>query len=295
MGNKILIINCGAGGDILNCTPIVKHHKIVEPDCQITWLTSKKYVHILKNNKNIDNILIYENIHTGDDLHSYVNMTFFIEQNEKELFSKYDIVKFVAPYYYSLKNRIELSRQEDNLLNIIKYKTSGITNFACDFIPNIFLTQEEKLEAQHFVKSINNDKNKFILLEYENFSNQSPFNLNYIKILCDFAEDRGYSIIFSGKNKPEYFDSLAKKYGIDIHFYNGSFMSNAELYNLVDMFIGCCSGLSCLTHSDFCDISKPRIEVTHGLHWSSFEWKHMQNKTIVTTIDQFKESLKNCI
>ena len=293
MGNKILIINCGAGGDILNCTPIAKHHKIVEPDCEITWLTSKKYEHILKNNKNIDNLLIYENIYTGTDLQNHVNMTFFIEKNEEQLFSKYDVVKFVAPYYYIFKNRIDISRQEDSLLNVIKHKTSGIQKFACEFIPDIYLTEKEKLEAQQFIKNINN-KNKIILLEYENFSNQSPFDLNYVKLLCDFAEDREFNIIFSGKNKPYYFDSLTKNYGIEAHFYNGSFMSNAELYNLADIFIGCCSGLTCLTHSGFCDTTKLRIEIASGLHWSSHEWKHMINKHICYNLQEFKESLRNC-
>lgn len=294
--NKILIINCGAAGDILNSTPIAKHHKITDPGCKIDWLTSKKYEFVLKNNKNIDNILLYENIfeHYKDNT-DHVLVTFLLEKNEQHFFSNYDIVKFVAPYFYIFKNKIDNNSEEDSLLNVLRYKTSGIKEFACDFIPNVSLDEREIKEAIDFFESIRSDDNKKILLEYENFSNQTPFNINYINLLCQFAEENDFSIIFSGKIKPSYFETLEIKYGTNFYFYKGSFMSNAQLYNLCDLFIGCSSGLSCLTHSDFCDIEKPRIEVSRGIHWSTKPWNHVNNKIIVNTLNDFKDSLGKII
>ncbi len=59
MGFKILIIKLGAMGDVLRTTPILEALKKNYSVCHITWLVDEKSYELLKNNPNIDKILIY--------------------------------------------------------------------------------------------------------------------------------------------------------------------------------------------------------------------------------------------
>lgn len=280
--DRIIIVNFGGFGDILNTTPIAKHHKISNPNTHITWLTKEKYVSAIKNNKFIDKII------TINDSLNNIQLTkkYYDESVNKNL-----NLKFVAPYTtFFLDNKKHPARS--SLLQIIKYETSGIDNFICDFIPNVSLSDEEKKEAKLFFSELKG--NKKILFEYENFSNQSPFDEEYFIELCERIQDKNYDLIFTGISKPPYEKSMIK-YDKKINFYHyaGSFMSNAELYNLCDVFISTSSGITCLTHSDYCDIDKLRIEVSYGYHWSTFDWQHMKNKHIVFYKQQFKKALNN--
>ena len=284
MKNKIILVNMGAYGDILNTTPIAKHHKIVDPECEIVWVTREKYKSAIKNNKFIDKILIVEEKNENIDnvRLTYEYIQFFKQKNIN--------AKFVAPYS-TLFNKKPLPPARSTLLNIVQHETSGIEDFACDFIPNVFLSEEEKSEAQTFFNKLHGDKK--IVLEYENFSEQSPFNEKYFLALCESINNKNIDLIFTGKRLPHYFtNKISDKYNINFYFYDGSFMSNAELYNLCDAFVGTSSGITCLTHSDYCDTEKLRIEVCYGYHWSTFDWKHMKNKKIVFYEKQFKKALE---
>lgn len=287
MNNKLIIVNMGAYGDILNTTPIAKHYKTINPDIKISWLTRKKYISVLKNNKYIDKIIVAEETENTDNLkltRDYFN--FFKEKNTE--------AKFVAPYIPLLLKTGKIQPARSSLLQIIKYETSGIDEFACDFIPNVFLSSYEIEEARSFFSQLKG--NKKILFEYETFSQQSPFNEQYFDILCERLNNKNIDLIFTGLNFPIFLTEERKlKYNINFILYNGSFMSNAELYNLCDGFIGTSSGISCLTHSDYCDINKPRIEVCFGYHWSTFDWTHMKNKKVVFYLKQFKEALAEYI
>ena len=280
MGEKILIVNFGAFGDIINSTPIANHYKKTDPNNEIVWVTRKKYHSVLTNNPNIDSLLFINE----DNLKKYdnVSMTYKTKAFIKRTYSDHRII-FPAPYMSETYD----GTPKSTLLDIIKDESSKISDWKCDFIPNVFLSAEEQAEANNFFKQVDTN-NKSILLEYESFSNQTPFDFNYITNLCKIIEGCGYNVIFSGLKKPNYYDKLKNSFDIQFYHYSGSFISNAQLYNLVDIFIGCCSGLTCLTSSDFCDIDKTRIEVCRGEHWSSIAWTHNENnKTICYNLESF--------
>lgn len=284
MENKIIIFNAGGFGDILNTTPIAKHYKLEEPNRKITWITREKYKSAIKNNKYIDKVVLCDESKGKNNLElTYYYINFFKEK-------KVD-VKFVAPYVNTiLKNEKNLPIARSTLLNVIYYESSGIDVWNCEFIPSIFLSPEEIEEARLFYNTLSN--NKKILLEYETFSNQSPFNKEYFDILCDTISNKNIDIIFTGLTKPIYYnDSYKEKYKINFYHYTGSFMSNAELYNLCDYFISTCSGITCLTHADYCDFNKTRIEISHGYHWSSIDWKHTTNKYLCFHLKQYTDCL----
>ena len=154
------------------------------------------------------------------------------------------------------------------------------------------LSELEILEAKNFFSKLKGDKK--ILLEYETFSVQSPFDKSYFDALCENINNKNIDLIMTGMKLPKYFnEEYRKQYNINFHHYNGSFMSNAELYNLCDYFISTCSGITCLTHSDYCDTNKVRIEVSYGYHWSSIDWKHMKNKHLCFHYKQFLHTLRD--
>ncbi len=60
MANPILIIKIGAVGDVLRTTSILHGIKETWPDSEIYWVTAASAVDILKGNKLIDKIFLYE-------------------------------------------------------------------------------------------------------------------------------------------------------------------------------------------------------------------------------------------
>lgn len=282
MSEKILIVNYGAFGDIINSTPIAKHYKTLDKDNIVKWITRPKYASVLKNNPHIDDVL------TIDDStmpNHNVMITNYMRAVIKSSFPDYKII-YSAPYASPLYDGTPRS----TLLELIKNECSGITEWCCEFIPVLKLSESEESEANTFFSTLNGDKK--VLLEYENFSGQSPYNEKYFDAICKHLNGKNVDLIMTGKELPEYAIAARNKYKINIVHYSGTFNSNARLYNLVDLFISCCSGITCLTSSDYCDIKKPRIEICIGEHWSSTVWTHnITNKHICYDYDAFTKAL----
>jgi len=266
---KILIVNFGGMGDILNTTAIACHHKTVDPYVEVHFLTKSKYAHLIRNNTYIDNVIISSS--EFDSWGSEIVSNYF---KGKLSLDDYDIALFAAPYMSPLYDRTERS----TLLNIIHEETSLIDKWSCEFKPYISLSKDEVIEADEFMALINGERR--VLIEYEYFSNQSTMDINSIISICEKFNDPKYDLIFSGREKPKYLDTLSSKYDCRIHHYSKSFLSNAHLYNYMDLFIGCSSGITCLTASNYCNHNISRIEIVRGKHWSTSFWKHLCNKKI---------------
>lgn len=278
---KKIILCPGGKGDILNCTPIAKYYK--EKGYKIGWIVLDKNKSVLKNNPDIDKVFIMEDLLEG-------NLNLLAPEKNLHVYSSFEIKEMMkdepnlicaAPYLS--RNKI-INPEKFTLLQIIK-DSSEITDeiFLSDFRPVVFLSEEEKKEARDFINKVKEPIK--ILVEYESFSEQSTFNVEYFKDISRYLKE-DVAFIFSGINPV-----TIEMPHIKVYNYNGSFLSNAELHNLCDGFIGCCSGITCLTHSDYCDNVIPRIEVVKGLHWSSNEWKHKNHKFIVYTKEVFNEVL----
>lgn len=260
--NEVVIVNFGAFGDIINSTPIAKHYSL--EGNRVSFITRKKYSDVLKNNEYIDKIYCFkEKINMNN-----VIMTLSSKNKIEKSFEGKKII-YSAPY---MSPKYDGSPRS-NLLSIIKDETSQVDEWLCEFIPHIKPTLEEEYEAKVFFDSL--PKKKTIMIEYEYFSQQSFFTLN---MLSDaIKEIKGdFNLIFTGKNFPNEIIEMQIKYkNLNFYHYDGSFMSNARLHNLCDIFIGSSSGITCLTSSDYCmDANTIRIECCNGEHWSSKQWKH---------------------
>jgi lipopolysaccharide heptosyltransferase I len=59
VSKEILIIRLSSIGDVIHCTPVASSLKAAWPDCKITWLVGEVAADLLKNNPNIDEIIIW--------------------------------------------------------------------------------------------------------------------------------------------------------------------------------------------------------------------------------------------
>jgi lipopolysaccharide heptosyltransferase I len=59
VSKEILIIRLSSIGDVIHCTPVASSLKAAWPDCKITWLVGEVAADLLKNNPNIDEIIVW--------------------------------------------------------------------------------------------------------------------------------------------------------------------------------------------------------------------------------------------
>lgn len=283
---NILIVNMGNNGDILNSTPIASHFKNFKKFNKVDFLTKIKYKNLLENNADIDTIL-----DTGPELEDsppkYHSETIRHELDSYVDTSKYKKIFFPAPY---MSEDYKEGFTDKSLLQLTK---GVIKKWRCNFIPHVELKPREELEADIFLSKLKGSLK--VLVEYEFDSNQSSFNYQYMNHVCNHFDGKNVDIIFTSKGKPNFIQVLEDYYkGLNFYHYNNSFMSNAKLYNLVDLFIGCSSGITCLTSSDYCNPNKMRIEVCNGPHWSTELFKHnSKNKHICYDKESFNQSINN--
>jgi ADP-heptose:LPS heptosyltransferase len=250
--NEVVIVNFGAFGDIINSTPLAKHYSL--EGNKIYFVTRKRYSDVLKENEFIDKIYCFqEKVNMNN-----VSMTINSKRKIEKLFSGKKII-YSAPYMSPKYDGTPRS----NLLSIIKEECSQVQEWLCDFVPVIRLTEEQEYEARNFFSCI--PKRKTILIEYEYFSAQSFLNFSHIEKSLDNIKEQ-VNIIFTGKNFPKEMAKLQQKFsGHNFYHYSGSFKSNAALYNMCDLFVGCSSGITCLTSSDYClETETKRIECCRG-------------------------------
>lgn len=312
------IVCFGALGDTINSTYIVKHYK--EMGYKIRYITNKKVSKVIKNNLLIDQIIEYDFIlgNINEKLKPYVHL-FDTKMRSEELIMKYgkEDVIFAAPYSDFLNFKFsggqllpidrnngglvkmpmdEKGEPIGSLLRYIKDKVPKEEQGLVEFMPYVYLSEDEKKEATSYIADLDSSKPN-VLIEYEFKSEQSVMNYDIIKDLIDFlGKTKELNIIFSGLSKPSIFDILEEKYSKhSIYFYNKSFMSNAELYNHCDYFISSCSGIHCLTSSNYCkNANVKRFEFCRGDHWASTLWKHNnENKHVIFSHDQLKEILED--
>ncbi len=283
---NILIVNMGNNGDVLNSTPIAFHFKNFKKPNRVDFLTKIKYKNLLENNPSIDNVLD-TGLELEDSPPKYHSHTIQHELDSYIDTSKYKKIFFSAPYMSQDYND---GFSDKSLLQLTK---GVVKRWRCKFLPQVKLSPSEELEAQIFFAKLKGCYK--VLVEYEFESNQSSFNYQYMNHICNHFQKKNIDIILTSKNKPEFMEVLEQHYDdINFYHYSNSFMSNAKLYNLVDLFVGCSSGLTCLTSSNYCDSNKKRIEVCNGPHWSTKLWSHnSKNKDICYNLESFKQSINN--
>ena len=206
MTKKILLIQHGAIGDVLMCTPAMQAIRKHFPEDEITFLVETKAFDAVRHNPNIDKFIV-------PDLQMHILKYFFYLF--RFIFTRYDIVidfqrnprsalitfltfaeKRISfrgkrrNYAYNIK-KIENDNQIYAAINKLKLLQPLDIKESDNFLPEFFITEKERKWAEELWKSLNFQKQDLIVA----LSPVSirPYRLwepkNFAKT-CDFLIDK---------------------------------------------------------------------------------------------------------
>nr|WP_321397821.1 hypothetical protein [uncultured Desulfobacter sp.] len=262
-------------GDILLCTPIARQLKSDDPECHITWYTSKRYAFVLDNNPYIDEVIALpdmplHNCQVLDIFKPYMTSEnaglFALNSEIPRLRNERPWTRFFTPAPYLNYQELDRLPPEASLLDIIK--SYADFDWTVPDLPVIRLTNIEIRKAKQYVDAL--PCGIKILIETEFKSRQSYFDFDCLINLIKSILYLKPVVIITSKNRPAYFKEIQNLYK-QIYWFSGEFRLNAELYNNCDGFVGVSSGVSTLTYSDWCRNDLPKLEASFGKHWSAYQ------------------------
>ena len=278
-------------GDILLCTPIPRQLKADDPACHITWYTSQRYAFVLENNPYIDEVIALPDVPLNNcqiinvlQPHATIENAGVLALNAEipRLRKTRSWTRFFtpAPYlnFHEFANLYRISGIDDKLSDVqIASKNGSLLdiikayvdfNWTVSDLPVMRLTDAEVAKARDYISKLPSGIK--ILIETEFKSSQSFFDTDCLLKLITSTLHLKPVMIVTSKNRPFYFDNLAKQFE-RMYWFSGEFRLNAELYNACSGFIGVSSGVSTLTYSDWCRNDLPKLEASLGEHWSAFQ------------------------
>ena len=237
MTKKFLIGQLGRYGDCLYATTLAKQIKLDYPDSQVTWAISKKYSDILLNNPHVD--YVWEIDVKNDENYEEGWLKFSVEAKKKQQVGEFDtvILSQIPPYFENFDGTIRSSI-------LAAYKKT----ITVDVSPVIRLSDLEVSNV--FTFATTNRLSLFkqvILFEYAPGSNQSFVNLELaLQVAKEIVESHNDTcVVLSGPAK------LPIK---DLRLIDASeltYRENAELTKYCTLLIGCSSGITWLSTSDW--------------------------------------------
>lgn len=285
MGKRFLIGQLGCYGDCLIATTLAKQIKHDYPESHLTWAISSKFKSILEQNPYVDKIweIPYENI-IGKDWNYFEKEAEIAREN-----GAYDEIFYTQVHLKNLKDFFFTLRK--TVLGIYK---KPIT---VDISPVVRLSEREVENVKNFAqKNHLTDFKQVILFECSPNSNQSKLNADIaIQVAETITKNRkDVCFILSTPQKlpfssPQIVDASEL-----------TFRENAELTKYCDLLVGCGSGISWISTSDwakklpllqFLDIESPTFA---GIHYD-FELQNLNVDHIIEVLEYDTEHIINCI
>lgn len=247
---KILIIKLGAKGDIVRTLPILIGIKEKYPKSEISWITKKNCLEILKTSPYINKVLIlpFETNETFDILYN-----FDIEKEATELAEKIKADKKLgfksdndylstfnlgAEYYLNTLFDDELKKSNKKTYQQMMFEAAELP-YKKQFHP-IYLSKEDKKYGENFAKENNIYKEKLIGIHLGASSRwpSKVWHEDRIKEFIINAKHKGYEILlFGGPNEAEKhkkFTEESERQGIKIYRNNPN-NSDIEFMSLVNI------------------------------------------------------------
>ncbi|MCK4312693.1 MAG: glycosyltransferase family 9 protein [Candidatus Cloacimonetes bacterium] len=231
---KIFLIQHGAIGDVLMCTPAVRTLRKHFPEAEITFLVETKAFDAVRHNPNINKFIV-------PDLQMHFLKYFFFLL--KFVFSHYDIVidfqrnprSALITFLTNAKKRISFTGKRRNYAYNIKIKSPDVQIYAVikkltllqplgineskDFFLDFYITQKERNWANDLWEKMNFKKTDFIIAvspvsvrsyrvwDAENFAKLCDHLIEKYKVKIIFTWGPGEyhfieSILLKMKNKP---------------------------------------------------------------------------------------------
>lgn len=179
---KILIIQQKRIGDVLTSTILSNNLKKKYPDAQIDYMCYANCVDVLKNNTNIDNIIVLEEAVRKNYLSLFkfifklrksnydaiIDVYSKLETNLITFFSgaKYRISykKWYSTIFYNYNIERQTTQKDNNIglaiINRIELLKPLIEENITDYKPKIFLTSEEIKQAQDYIATFDLNKSQ---------------------------------------------------------------------------------------------------------------------------------------
>ncbi len=257
-------------GDLVVSSQIARQLKADDPGCYVVWFVLRKNSFILKGNPFIDEIVE-------------------LEGNNRDLDQRIEEFKTLRPWTNFLVPQPHLAYDKlpgGDLTELTKAAVG--LNWTVPYVPVIRLTDAEIANARNYVASLPSGLK--IMVETEFQSEQTPWNAAYAQVMIEQLRHLNPVFVFTAKNEPSYLPELRAIYD-RIDWCQLPFRENAELYNLMDAFVGVSSGISCLTYSDWCRPDLPHVEVVNNTHWSTYHFDNHKRRRLCFEEQSFVNSM----
>jgi hypothetical protein len=285
---KFLIGQLACFGDCLYATTIAKQIKNDFPDAHITWAISTKYKAAIFNNPHIDSI--WEIDIKNNDFYD-INWDIFVkEAKEKQKQGVFDELIFSQIPKANWHNFDGMIRS--SILNNYQKPIN------VDIRPIIRLTTEEVNNVKKFIEQNNiNQYKNVILFECAPGTGQSFVNINLaIHIAQNITKEfKDTCFVLSSPqkisaNNPQIADASTL-----------TFRENAELANYANLMIGCSSGITWLSTSDWVNKKLKTLQLltnNYGLY-AGMEYEHnywgVNTDHIIEMADVQQLEVEKCI
>jgi len=282
---NILMVLLNANGDCLYGTVIAKQIKEVDyPGCHLTWVINANCKQSIVNNPFIDKIWEVKTKKTFNDIKEWIAIKKIAEQKKSE--GEFDLI-----FYLQIHGE-----------NVLKYdggiRSSIYKNYPHPIVilqqPIVFLRPEEINNVTTFSNKFNLAKfKKIVLVECGPTSFTSNLHPDKLIGILELIIKKNKDIVFilSSNKKIEHPNAQIID-GSEL-----SFRENAELIKYCDFFIGCSSGITWLTTTQWAK-NIPKIILTNPKDYYASSFIHDQiNASLpidnVIEIQSHKKSLQD--
>ena len=255
---RILLIQHGAIGDVLMCTPAVRALRKHLPKAEITFLVGNKAYDAVRHNPNIYKFFV-KNL----QMHflKYLIYIFIF------VFSRYDIVidfqqnprSALITFFTFVKKRISFTERHRNYaynikigpvdnqiyaaINKLKLLQPLGINESDDFLPEFFITDKEKKWAEKLWHDLNFQKQDFIIaLSPVSIKSYRLWDPKYFAQVCDFLINKYQAkIVFTwGPREFHIIESIKQnmRNKIEINYKISNIKQLKAIFERSSLFIG---------------------------------------------------------
>ena len=321
---RILLIQHGAIGDVLMCTPAVRALRKHLPEAEITFLVGNKAFDAVRHNPNIDKYIVPN---------SQMNFLKYLIYLFGFVFSKYDIVidfqqnprSALITFLTFSKRRISFTERHRNYAYNIKIRPVDTQIYAAinklkllqplsinesdDFLPELFITDKEKKWAEKLWHGLNFQKQDLIIaLSPVSIKSYRLWDPEYFAQICDFLIDKYQAkIVFTwGPGEFHIIKTIQQKMKnkIEINYKISSIKQLKAIFERSSLFLGNDNGPRHIAIT--CGI--PTIGIFSHLwaaHWTPPEMekhlviqpeipgiKNLKVETVIEKIEKFMEKFQ---
>ena len=287
MSKTFLIGQLERFGDCLFATTLAKQIKHDYPDCHLTWAIGSKYKSILDLNPHVDEI--WEIPVGNGNYDGVVWNNFESEALKRQANGEFDEIIFsqIAP-----RNWIKYNGTiRGTILNAYKKPITVSVE------PIIRLSEKEVENVKLFAEKYNlNEFENVVLFECAPGSEQSKIN-------TEFALEVAQNITEKNKNVCFILSTAQRLASTNSNILDASeltFRENAELTRYCTLLIGCSSGITWLSTSDWAkklptiQLLNSKLMIFAGMHYD-FEVNHLDTSQIIEMVEFDEQRAIDCV